>query len=822
MTSNAKSSKKPELLAPAGGPEAGYAALQYGADAIYLGLSRFSARAEAENFTPEQLGYLVNYAHSLTPRRRVFVTVNTVVQQRELPELVDTLFAIEEARADAVIVQDLGVWRLVQSRFPRLRLHASTQMAIHNREGAEILKQMGAQRVTLAREMTLDEIRSITTIPGLEVEMFLHGALCYCYSGLCLFSSHMTGRSANRGRCAYPCRDRFRLEGLGPQELSGHAFSMKDLALGDTLDLIRAAGVDSLKIEGRKKSALYVACVTAYYRRLLNGRMNERERRDREEQIRTVFSRPWTRLFVRKAHEQGVIDPDLVGHRGTVIGKVEKVIGAGQRAHLRLTVQRAVEQHDGLQVDVQGLDRPFGFAVETLSVRQPNGRYVRGFEAPAGSLIDVELPDDHPHLPLGAPVYLASSQAVKRAYPVQHPRPQEHRPRLAVRVVARVNADGLHIVATAGALEVTADLPGPFDAAKEPRTMADSARQVFEKTGDVPFKLDQFDWFNPGRYFIPVSRLNVVRRQVLGDLAARLEESRRAALTALQAAVREESTPVRVERGTAALDWSIQVDDPACLAELAESDWAEVAEVVVDISVRADVPLSDRLDELARRIGHDRIRLGLPVILRDRDRGPLLPRIAALRAAGWTRWQVANLWGWQVLGEGMDITADWTVYVLNGLAVQTVLGLGASRVALSPEDDGENIRALLESYGPQATVIFYQDTPLFIAEACPKAALTQRCQRDEPCDGWEARAVSSHGQHFLLTNREGRTVLVSQTPFCLADRLENLKRWGLQHARVDFQRRAYTPREVLPLWRLLRAGKAPSPSHPGNFDRGLA
>ncbi len=270
-----------ELLAPAGGPDAAFAAFHFGADAIYLGLKKFSARAEAENFTLEELDEVTAYAHSLTPRRRVFVTINTLIRQDELSELIETLAALEDIGVDAVILQDLGVYRAMREFFPKLELHGSTQMAVHNRAGAEVLTQLGFHRVVLARELTFEEVNDITHSAGVETEVFIHGALCYSYSGLCLFSSQTLGRSGNRGKCAYSCRDSYDVADA-PMTLrdgsavkrdpsQGFPFSMKDLALPDHLPALRASGVSCFKIEGRKKSPLYVATTTDYYRKLIDG-----------------------------------------------------------------------------------------------------------------------------------------------------------------------------------------------------------------------------------------------------------------------------------------------------------------------------------------------------------------------------------------------------------------------------------------------------------------------------------------------------------------------------------------------------------------------
>ena len=288
--------------------EAGYAALYYGADAVYLGLKAFSARASATNFSPEELNEFTAYAHHL--KRKVYVTINTLVQEKELGDLLATLDICSACQVDGIILQDLGVARIIKENYPELALHASTQMAVHNKEGALALKQAGFSRVVLARELTLSEIKEIAEVPGLETEAFIHGALCYCYSGLCLFSSMEQGRSANRGKCAYPCRALFK---RGEKE--AHFFSMKDMALQEE---ILKLPVTSLKIEGRKKKALYVAAVTDYYRRILDkGKADPK----RAENIRQIFSRPWTKFRLHGKNTE-VVDNDFVGHRGLEIGKV--------------------------------------------------------------------------------------------------------------------------------------------------------------------------------------------------------------------------------------------------------------------------------------------------------------------------------------------------------------------------------------------------------------------------------------------------------------------------------------------------------------------
>lgn len=533
----------PELLAPAGGPDAGYAALEYGADAVYLGMKAFSARAEADNFDFAALDEFTAYAHSRPRPRHVYVTVNTLIKEREIPAVRKTLAQLAAARADAVIVQDLGVVKILREEFPELKIHISTQMAVHNVETARFFAGLGVKRVTLARELTLPEVTAISAIPNLEVEFFLHGALCYSYSGLCLFSSHLIGRSANRGRCVYPCREFFTLD--GDEDRAGHLFSMKDLALYPHLEDLCRTGAASLKIEGRKKSPLYVAAVVDFYRRLLDacaaGETPDAEfiRRGRE-RMQSIFSRETCTFFVNNTRRGEVIDPDFVGHRGTPTGRVEKIIPRDGGHYLCFTTSTAIERHDGLQLDLPGEERPYGFAVKDLSA-VAGKRWQRTFAVAGGCGAAVLLPPDAPRITPGTPVYRASSQETKRLYPLGRPRPGEFRNRWLLRVEVRFTETELsararflapgetaRVSPTVGAsrrfmgVEAAAAAGGNFPVAKKPENTEPTVRGALEKTGEYPFALGELALDNPEQRFAPVSILNQLRRDLYENLQAQL------------------------------------------------------------------------------------------------------------------------------------------------------------------------------------------------------------------------------------------------------------------------------------------------------------
>ena len=268
---------RPEILAPVGGREQLAAAVRSGADAVYLGIGIFNARRNAENFDDKTLAEAVSYCHAYGVK--VHITLNTLVKDSELDDVADEIRYLALSGVDAVIIQDLAVAKLVREICPSLPMHASTQMTIHNLEGAKMAKELGFSRVVLARELTLGEIRKISENCGIETEVFVHGAHCMSLSGACYLSSILGERSGNRGLCAQPCRLEF---------LSGnrdHALSLKDMSYLDHVKELTECGIASFKIEGRMKRPEYVASAVTSLRNVLNGGSYDRNT------LKNVFSR---------------------------------------------------------------------------------------------------------------------------------------------------------------------------------------------------------------------------------------------------------------------------------------------------------------------------------------------------------------------------------------------------------------------------------------------------------------------------------------------------------------------------------------------------
>lgn len=350
--------KKVELLAPAGNYEAFMGAMNAGADAVYLGGEKFGARAYADNFTVEEICRALHVAHFMG--RKIYLTVNTLLKENEAAQLYEYLLPIYEGGLDGVIVQDLGVFRLIRAWFPELPLHVSTQMTMTGSGGASILKEQGAVRIVPARELSLAEICAIKEETGLEIECFIHGAMCYCYSGQCLFSSILGGRSGNRGRCAQPCRLPYQIYADQNQILGeGYPLSLKDMSTLEYIPHLIEAGIDSFKIEGRMKKPAYAAGVTAmyrkyidlYYRQGADGYRVEPEDMDR---LRGLYIRSEIQTGYYERHNgKEMITLSKPGY----IGSDERVLAEIQAAYLhepdKMPVCMSVEIMEGMPIRAQ-------------------------------------------------------------------------------------------------------------------------------------------------------------------------------------------------------------------------------------------------------------------------------------------------------------------------------------------------------------------------------------------------------------------------------------------------------------------------------------
>lgn len=464
-----------ELLAPAGGREALVAAVQNGADAVYLGAGAFNARRSADNFDGDALAEAVAYCHERGVK--VYVTLNTMVRQDELKALEDAIRHIYMSGADAAIVQDMGVAEAVRRIAPEMALHASTQMAVHNRQGVEFLAKRGFDRVVLAREMEFEEIYECSKV-GVELEVFGHGALCVSCSGQCLMSSIIGGRSGNRGMCAQPCRLPYEMNGV-----EGHLLSPRDLMSADIIEKYIAAGTSSLKIEGRLKRPEYVAVVTGVYRRAIDGKKITENDID---ELRQIFNRGgFTHGYGPGAEEKTLMYRARPNNAGVVIGRCDK------KGKIRLN--KAVEAADMLELQGRGGER----AVK--------------LEGDAGQTVncDSALPGDRL-------VRLVSDEQLRRARASYE---GENRAKSAAAYMKlRVGQPACLTVVCGG--ESAGAMGGDVEPARGKPLDRERVIAQLKKTGGTAYEIAEVELDADDTAFIPVSELNRLRREALEKLTA--------------------------------------------------------------------------------------------------------------------------------------------------------------------------------------------------------------------------------------------------------------------------------------------------------------
>jgi collagenase-like PrtC family protease len=534
-----------ELLAPAGDERALRAALAAGADAVYLGLERFSARAFAGNFGPLQLLEAIDRTHLWGAR--VHLALNTQLKQEEVGPALQALEAPYAAGLDALIVADLGFAALVRRSFPELALHASTQLNTHSSAQLETLAALGFRRAVLARELSLTEIEALQA-HGVELEVFVHGALCYGYSGNCLFASMVGGRSGNRGRCTQACRMRYALRpaasapaalghsvpSAGVQqapgrktseaEVTGRVLSASDLAALDALPQLLAAGVTAFKIEGRMKDAGYVATATAVYSEALQAALTDPAgfavRPEWRRRLEQSFSRGFTTAHLQGRHAE-VRSRDRGGHRGVQVGRVEEVDESQGRVVVRTT--EPVSAGDVLIIFTPcGQTEPLRVPSEALG-----GAPVAGPSAAERLVLHlrerVAVKDRVFRLSAAAADAFAEDAVTGRVVA---------RPQLLAAQLDAVVGEVARLRMRSGDLEVEVRGDEPLAVAERARLNPGRARDAVGALGGTPYRLSEFHCRLQGDPFLPVGALKELRRRALAELDARRLGSLRRPLVA--------------------------------------------------------------------------------------------------------------------------------------------------------------------------------------------------------------------------------------------------------------------------------------------------
>ncbi len=402
-----------ELLAPAGSVETFRAALDSGADAIYVGAPGFNARNLARDLRLEEIGAMIRACHKLG--KKLFVAANSLVLEKELPLVLENLALLQELQPDGLIVQDLGIIRLVKNHFSKLRMHASTLMLAHNSDAVGFLSSLGCSRVVLARELTLKEITAITAGRGeTEIEVFIHGAMCFSYSGLCMFSSYLGGKSGLRGRCVQPCRRAYSegSQGRGrgkKSDGSRYLFSMNDLSGLDVLPALLQTGITSLKIEGRLRSAHYVQCIVGAYRQVLDAAPEDQQNAvaNAKTMAERAMSRKTSPGYFFSPQPAEAITPHHSGNMGMHLGRFTTIKMSGGQQICKFVLKGDLTVGDRLRLHREPSGERMPYRLKALFVSG-----VQQDEANIGNKVSIALPENFEMEPGGhVEVYKIDSAA---------------------------------------------------------------------------------------------------------------------------------------------------------------------------------------------------------------------------------------------------------------------------------------------------------------------------------------------------------------------------------------------------------------------------
>ena len=485
-----------EVLAPAGNLASAYAAFKGGADAIYIGGKSFSARAGAANFSNDEIREIVFFAHSI--RRKVYVTLNTLLFQDEFMEAVEFAGFLYSINIDGVIIQDLGLAHYLHKTLPDLPLNASTQLSCHNLKQAKALIKVGFKRIVLARETTLDFAKQVKAL-GVEVEIFAHGALCVSYSGNCLMSSFIGDRSGNRGRCAQPCRMNYEIIENG-KSISNPSFaiSTKDLMTLDYIKEIRKAKIDSIKIEGRLKSEEYIYLVSRAYKHALR---NEEEylSNDKEDLIK-IFNRKFTKGYLFDESPFKLLNTETSSHQGEVIGMV--VDAYKNRVAIKLS--KDVSRLDGIRFNSK---EQFGLSIEKMFL---NRNPVE--EAKKGQTIELSGINNAERL---KGLEVIRTKDVKLVNGIQDELKEPLKSIVNIKFKAHKD-EPIKLTIIYGDIEVEAYGPVPFEKTSS-NYLVDKFESQLCKTGNYPFEVFRRS-MDVGDVFIQISELNKIRNEAFDKL----------------------------------------------------------------------------------------------------------------------------------------------------------------------------------------------------------------------------------------------------------------------------------------------------------------
>jgi U32 family peptidase len=793
----------PELLAPAGSLDAVRAALANGADAVYLGAERFNARDDGAQLTLDEVERASAMAHA--HGARVYLTFNILLKPAELRDALLHLGDCVDRGIDAAIVQDIGAVRLIRRVYPGLEIHGSTQMTVHDAAGARVLRGLGVERVVMARENTLDDLRAVReAVPDLDLEVFVHGALCIAYSGQCFMSGMISERSANRGACAQSCRKDYVLTDhtTGLELDRGYLISARDLAAGEHLEHVAELGIHTLKIEGRKKRPEYVATVTRTYRTLLDRLADgiwAPPTPVETAPLVQIYSRGFTDGMLGGREGRDYVTRTHPDNRGVELGRVVRVA----RGEIVMELDEAVQPGDGL-----GFEHPggsgrgsSGFVVKRVRTLRPErGRRLQAIPADAG-------------VGVGWTVLRTSDGALleRARRSMERVRSDEVRPRAALRAMASGRA-GEPLTVTFSTDEESVTVETSVALAPAQKHALDTARlaEQLGRLGGTPFELVEVDHSGlEDGLFLPVSTLNDARHEAVRRLTA-LRTAGEGAMRDRRDAAIEAAIALPVQPATTRA-WGGSGDTATLGAEVWSVDAARAAseagadEITLDAFLRHPSPPPGRVRALADELAAagKLLRLRTPTIVRPEERRSL-DRWLALDTpiVSGHLGLVAEL----ARGE-RDVVADYAVNCFNAHTALELFGLGARAIVLSVELTAEEMAQVAAPWRGRGFEVFAHGRPEGMTlEHCVLSAAFDRevatcrdlCVQKHP----DVRLTDPTGYVFpVATDSACRNRLLHSRPVDASGYLPALWSAGLRRYRLVFNVPGDPVASVTAAWR---------------------
>ena len=750
-----------ELLAPVGSFDALKAAVQNGANAVYLGGKEFSARASANNFDRDELKEAVRYAHIRGVQ--VFVTANTLRKQNEIEEFLEYIKYLYDIDVDAIILQDIGMARLVKELLPDFEIHASTQMVAHSLEDVLYLQNIGFDRVVLARELNIQEIEHICKNSNVDIEVFVHGALCVCYSGQCLMSSMLGNRSGNRGRCAQPCRQKYELIDIYSGEVINtdgeYLLSPKDLNSIQDIDKVIEAGVHSLKIEGRMKRPEYVATVIGSYRKTIDEYMETKKINVSDETMNnlyTIFNRKFTKGYLFGDVGEDIMNSNRPNNLGLYIGKVVDYNRKAKR--LKIKLENTLKKGDGISIGGGTIGR----------IIKSNGDIANiGYK---GETIELDFIGDAKRNQI---IYKTSDSDLLNTVQKTFEEDTENvKVSIDAKIEIKLGKKPRLTLSDSFGNTTTLEADKEVEQAMKVALSEEKVVTQISKLGNKSYIIKNITVDMDNNVSLPISILNQMRRDAIESLSEERVAIKNRAYKNKEIAYNPKSF--------------VRDDEVKLRAKVKNIEQlkAIVNYKEVDAIYYEDINTLDEAKTIANENNMNLI-YSVPRVLRNKDYKILnkLDRNSNIEI------QTGNL-GCVSLFKDNGIYIDYYLNSFNSETINHYKQEGAKTICISQELNLTEIKETLKHTDAEIESVVYGYTPLMISEYCPMGVLVRDCKKDKRsaiCNKSVYALKDSKSEVFRITQDIFcRSSIYNSKPLCMIDDLIDVKNAGINVFRLDF------------------------------------